>query len=453
MNNAHTFSATIDHQLTRWLGAIPVLLPILQRLNVVSIINKYVKTEADVDCGTVALILALNRLLAPKPLYKVADWLATTVLPETLDIGAEKFHDRRIGDMLDNIHPHLCSIWQEIVIGAITEFGISIDFIHYDITSIYFEGEYIDAELIDYGYSRDKRPDCKQVNLQLNVTGSDAIPVAYKVIGGRTADKTTPLQNMRALAQLFGKPNSSKATVFNENLIIVSDSAMLSPEVIVTYHSLGIGYLGPLPTEKVYDSVLMSVETKQLLNYPLNYRPVNHDENEPAIYYGLPKEVVIADCKTNQTVTANALLLLSLKKAKLDREKRQTLLTRYLSRLEQIQTHLNSRKYKKFSYTIGQIKKAQQQYQAVKSFVDVSLCGCDGQLKLSIAINEAQVACAAERDGRYLLVTNKTLSPDEMLTRQKQQDLIEKRISTIQTHRLPEPSCYLQPFNLHSDFN
>ena len=58
MDLSQTFDANIDQQLTRWLGAIPVLLPILQRLNIVEIINKYVQTEADVDSGSVALILA-----------------------------------------------------------------------------------------------------------------------------------------------------------------------------------------------------------------------------------------------------------------------------------------------------------------------------------------------------------------------------------------------------------
>ncbi len=86
MNLSETFCTNVDQQLTRWLGAIPVLMPILKRLNVVCIINRYVKTEADVDNGTVALILALNRLLVPKPLYKVADWMATTVLESTLSI-------------------------------------------------------------------------------------------------------------------------------------------------------------------------------------------------------------------------------------------------------------------------------------------------------------------------------------------------------------------------------
>jgi hypothetical protein len=41
MNQASTFAASfasnVDTQLSRWLGAIPILIPILQRLNVVSI--------------------------------------------------------------------------------------------------------------------------------------------------------------------------------------------------------------------------------------------------------------------------------------------------------------------------------------------------------------------------------------------------------------------------------
>jgi len=54
MNLSETFCGNIDQQLTRWLGSIPVLMPILKRLNLVEIINRYIKTEADVDNGTVA---------------------------------------------------------------------------------------------------------------------------------------------------------------------------------------------------------------------------------------------------------------------------------------------------------------------------------------------------------------------------------------------------------------
>jgi len=145
MSQAIEFSSNIDEQLSRWLGAIPILMPILQRLNVVSIINRYCPCEADVDEGTVALIMSLNRLMSPRPLYKVANWMAETVLVDTLGISAEKLHDRRIGDLLDAIHPHIDNIWKDIVHGAFQQYHISLDFIHYDITSLYFQGEYEDA--------------------------------------------------------------------------------------------------------------------------------------------------------------------------------------------------------------------------------------------------------------------------------------------------------------------
>jgi hypothetical protein len=135
MSQALEFSSSTDEQLSRWLGAIPVLMPILQRVNVVSIINRYCPCQADVDEGTAALIMVLNRLMSPRPLYKVADWMGETVLEDTLGISAEKLHDRRLGDLLDSIHPHLDNIWKDIVHQVLQQYGISLDFIHYDINT------------------------------------------------------------------------------------------------------------------------------------------------------------------------------------------------------------------------------------------------------------------------------------------------------------------------------
>ncbi len=96
MSQAIEFSSNIDEQLSRWLGAIPILLPILQRLNVVPIINRYCRCEADVDEGTVALIMALNRLMSPRPLPAFA---RTGLQGGRLDggdsIGRHSWHFRR----------------------------------------------------------------------------------------------------------------------------------------------------------------------------------------------------------------------------------------------------------------------------------------------------------------------------------------------------------------------
>ena len=68
MNQALEFEANLDQQLSLFIGAIPGLIPIFRQLNVVSIINRYCPCQADIDEGTVALILALNRLMSPHPL-------------------------------------------------------------------------------------------------------------------------------------------------------------------------------------------------------------------------------------------------------------------------------------------------------------------------------------------------------------------------------------------------
>jgi hypothetical protein len=77
----------IVRETTKVLGAVPLILPFLEKLGLREIINQTFVSVNDVDNGTVALVLCLNRLLAPRPLYRVEEWLAETVLPETLDIA------------------------------------------------------------------------------------------------------------------------------------------------------------------------------------------------------------------------------------------------------------------------------------------------------------------------------------------------------------------------------
>ena len=119
LTGALTLAQLVDlitqSQLRRHLGALPVLYALLEVLQVREIINRHCPTAAEVDHGAVAMVLILNRLMAPQPLYQVADWLARTVLVYTLGIPAEKFNDDRLGRTLDAISQHKRDIWQDIV--------------------------------------------------------------------------------------------------------------------------------------------------------------------------------------------------------------------------------------------------------------------------------------------------------------------------------------------------
>lgn len=416
----------ITKQLSRWVGAIPLLMPIVHNLRMGEIVNQHCSGKEAISHGTTVTALVLNRLLSPKPLYKVGDWMSGTILEDALGVDAEQMYDSRLGRTLDDMHPRLEAIWQDLVVQAVLTYDIDLSQIHYDITSIYVEGEYTQSEHIDYGYSRDKRPDAKQVNLGVNVTGDEGIPLAYRVLSGRTADRTTPVENMQALRQLLNRPELATQ---EQDFLLVSDGAMLDKEVLVTYAQNGIAWLGPLAARGRLRELLASVSNEALDQQPLDYRPTAQPADEPLRYHGVLKEILIEH--EGQQVPAQILVVRSRTKAKLDREKRQTYLQRLTDRLEAITGMLNTRRYKRKTYAQKQIDKALQGNPA-KRLVDVDLSGEDGNLTLRFAVNQERLAAEAELDGRYLLGTNQhALDAHQMLRRFKRQEVIERRIKTI----------------------
>jgi transposase len=425
-SQAAQFEQHVNNQLSKSLGAIPVLFPILRRLQVDQIINRHSAGEEEVSHGTTVSILTLNRLMAPKPLYKVKEWMAETVLEDALGISAEQMHDTRIGRTLDDIHPDLDAIWQDIAVQAVLEYDIDLRFIHYDITSIYFEGEYTESEKIDYGYSRDHRPDAKQVNLGVNVTSETGIPLGYRVLAGRTADRTTPLENLKALRSLLDRPELVER---ERDFLLVSDRAMLDREVIAAYADKQIRWLGPLNADSSLRDVMEAVSDKELEDHPLAYRPANQPQDEALRYHGVLRSATIE--YEGERVPIQVLVVKSRTKVKLDRDRRQTYLDRLIGRLEEIQGMLNTRRYKQYDYTWTQIEKACRGNPA-NGLVDVELTGRDGNLKLTFQLNQQKVVQAEEMDGLYLLGTNDfDLSALEMLTRFKKQEVVERRIKTV----------------------
>jgi len=425
-SQADQFEKHLTNQLAKLLGAVPVLMPIFRRLQVAEIVDRHCPGKEEVSHGTTVVTLGLNRLMSPKPLSRVQDWMTETVLADTLGVSAEQMHDVRLGRTLDDLHPYLGAMWQDIVVQAILEYHLDLMFLHYDITSIYFEGEYAESATIDYGYSRDHRPDTKQVNLGVNVTGPDGVPLVYRVLAGRTADQTTPVENMRALQGLLNRPELVNR---DRNPLVISDRAMLRPEAIVTYDLEQMRWLGALNLDESLRTLLASVGDEELDAHPLDYRPVNQPKDEPLRYHGVLRSTVIEH--KGQRVPIRILVVKSRTKLKLDQERRQTYLDRLTSRLREISGMLNKRHYKRRAYAQAQIDKARRGNPA-KRFVHIELSGEDGSLTLRYNLNQERLAQAEAVDGRYLLGTNDdTLSACQMLTLFKQQEVVERRFKVV----------------------
>jgi transposase len=105
-------------------------------------------------------------------------------------------HDRLL-EHKEDLFKHLKSRWE-------TLFDARCEVLLYDLTSTYFESDPPFDDKRQFGYSRDKRPDCVQVVIALVVT-PEGFPLGYEVMAGNTADNTTLRGFLNKIEKLHGK--------------------------------------------------------------------------------------------------------------------------------------------------------------------------------------------------------------------------------------------------------
>lgn len=428
---------------SRQIGGLPLLYPVMQELSIRPIVNRLAPSQAEIDLGRIVEILTLNRLLSPVALYGVGEWLTESVLPELLDVKADQVYDNRLGRALDRLYPKLGELWAVIVSRAIQRYDLDLSILHWDITSIYFEGAYNDSALASYGYSRDHRSDTKQVNLQVDTTDQGQVPILYQVLPGKTADITRPLDHLEALLAFLARPELVGNPV---KPILVSDCKMITAEAMLACHYHRLFYLGPVADSEASRAVVESVAGETLAKHPLKYRPkrVKPDDPEFQPYLGVWRPFTVEH--GGVSVTDRALVVWSAGKARLDVKKRKNHLKRLLDDLANIQKRLNVRRYKKRFYVEERLKTVQGRSHWAKGLVDIELMGVDEQMSLRFAINQQRLAAAKTLDGRYLLATNANhLDSHQALAIYKGQDGIEKRFRTVKGPLL------VHPLFVHSD--
>lgn len=426
---ADRFVGVSQRPQARLLGAVPLVLPILEGLGLCATVNRLCPSKALIDRGRLALVLALNRLMSPRPLSGVGAWAGQdTVVGDLLKVPGEQLYDMRLGRALDALFPVLGVLWAELAAQAIRQEGVDLSILHWDLTSCYFEGAYETSDLARYGYSRDKRPDTKQVNLGINVTNVDHVPVQYSVLPGNTADCTTPVANVAALVAFLGRADLGMRSV---RPLIVSDSKMVTAEAVLACHRHGFTYLGPVPPGETQTmAVIASVSDGELPAHALGYRPRRKaPTSRPFVpYRGVWR--TISFTHNGQTVTDRGLVIWSAAKERLDVEKRKTLLKRLLTGLRRIQDHLNQRQYRRREYVLKRL--AQVCTGSTATLIDVELSGDDGALRLHFAINRPKLQAVQTLDGKYVLATNAPqLTADTALATFKEQDGIEKAMALL----------------------
>ena len=139
-----------------------------------------------------AAVLVTARLCEPSSELHIAeDWYRRTALCDLLQLGDEEVNKDRLYRGLDRLLAHKAALEAHLSARCGELFAVENDVLLYDVTSTYFEGQAEANPQAQRGYSRDHRPDCKQVLVALVVT-FDGFPLGYEVFAGNTHNFKDP---------------------------------------------------------------------------------------------------------------------------------------------------------------------------------------------------------------------------------------------------------------------
>ena len=201
-----------------WLG-----LQLLKKLELLDFLQEIMPVgREEVPWPLMAAVLVLCRLCRPSSELHIAEHLyKRTALADLLGVTASKINEDRLYRGLDRVlfHKEALQVFLKNRLGSL--FDLRYDLLLYDVTSTYFEGQANANPKAQGGYSRDGRPDCKQVCIAMVVT-RDGIPLGYETFAGNRADVTTVEEIVETREDRYGRADRiwamDRGMISEENL-------------------------------------------------------------------------------------------------------------------------------------------------------------------------------------------------------------------------------------------
>jgi transposase len=241
-------------------GALPIVNRIFERLKLEDWLSAYLP-QPDRRCKIAPveglLLLLRNVLLCREPLYGIGEW-ADRCAPDLLGLRPGQIpalNDDRVGRCLDQLFAADCSSLILSIVGhAIREFGVRLDELHNDSTTVTFFGRYEGARrgasqagkqtlAITWGHNKDHRPDLKQLLFVLTVAADGAVPVHFTAAHGNVTDDKTHQATWDLLCEISGRCD----------FLYVADSKLATTENMAYVHQRGGRFVTVLPRTRAED--------------------------------------------------------------------------------------------------------------------------------------------------------------------------------------------------------
>ena len=455
-------------KVTYQIGGLNLALNYLERLGLAAAVDRYCPRTGLLTEGTVITVLVVNRLLAPCALHNVAAWVRRTGLHllQGIPDPALLNYDRLV-DALLAVAPHWQTIAAEVTLQAVAGFGLQVETVHYDLTSILFHGAYADSAWVEFGYSRDHRPDKPQVTLGLSTTadGEVVLPGASDVHPGNTTDVTTTVAAHQQLAALFQR----------SDILVTGDRIMQSAANMLTIARAHGRFLGPVDWTPAIRRVVAGCCETEFQTLPASSSQADHPIKAAFRHLRFKVKEPLSE-QARQAVAqrrhqqhqrgrlpsyrevhfwVRAAVILDTARQTADAAQRQRRLQAYADQLAWVDAHLNKgRFYTDPAWVADHLVNLAQEFKDVAPLVQVTFTTQPaGALALTYQQRPDQIAKAAQWDGKWVLVSNQPLLAgqstvaylDWMWRVYKNHSHVERRMRNLKRD-LP-----IRPIYLHRD--
>ena len=336
--------------------------------------------------------MVMNRLIAPASEHAMPGWIRGTALGDLLGVSFDSLSESALYRNLDRLHPKREAIESVLVERERELFNLDQTIFFYDLTSTYFEGQALANPKAKRGYSRDKRPDCKQVVVGL-VINRDGFPQAHEIFDGNTQDRASLPAMLDRLETRIGG--------FRRGQMVVVDRGMAFDENLEQLRARGLHYL-VASRQGERNRWLAEFEHldgfEEVLRVPSPRNPAQRKTK--------------VEVQLKRTETETYVLCISEGRKDKDRAIRETHELRLLRDLAKLQArieHGRLTKTLKIGEAIGRLK---ERYPRVARYYEIAF---DPDTRtFSYAVNEARRQLAERLDGSYVLKTDRLdLSAEE----------------------------------------
>jgi transposase len=314
------------------------------------------RRKMNFDYPLCVFIMLANRLIAPKSKLAITKWQERIYIEK--GVKPKYQHYLRTLDYLARAKEKI----EKSLFSRLTDlFSLKLNLIFYDLTSTYFEGK--NCPLAKFGYSRDHRPDARQIVLGLLVT-DEGLPIAHQIYNGNVSDKSTLKETIDTLKKRF----SIKRCVF------VGDRGLVSEE--------NLNYL----IQEEYPFIVA-------------LRKRNSDEVKSILKTAPDNYTILSDilhCKEIVSKDIRYLICKNPQKQRDDRIFRDNLIKIASAKLSQLSKRFDAQSKLKKMAEILALKKAKRYF----------VIGIDKQNNFFWNLNEESIHYEKELDGVYILKTN-----------------------------------------------